>query len=353
MDVKKLLETVTELSHEFGTPEYVKGGGGNTSVKQGGTLWVKPSGTTLAGLTPGAFVEMDRVKLGRLYELSVPADSKAREALVKDVMAQAVNPGQTARPSVEAPLHDVLQGTYVVHTHPALVNGLTCGRDGQAACQRLFPDALWVPYVDPGFTLCIDVRRRVEEYAAKYGCQPALLLLENHGVFVSGNTPEEVRATYRRVMDSLRKAYAAAGVAVELEVERGTGDETRAVLKGLPDGEAAAIAYGGRFQAAPGPVSPDHIVYAKSFPYEGELTAAGVAAFRQKRGYTPLVYLTRQGVYAIGPTQKKADLALELAVDGALVRHLAGAFGGIRYLDDRAREFIENWEVESYRQKQV
>jgi hypothetical protein len=30
---------------------------------------------------------------------------------------------------------------------------------------------------------------------------------------------------------------------------------------------------------------------------------------------------------------------------------LSKAFGGIEYMTDRAREFIENWEVESYREK--
>lgn len=353
METVKLLEMVTGLSHEFGTPDYVKGGGGNTSVKQGGTLWVKPSGTTLAGLTPASFVEMDRAQLGRLYTMSVPADSKAREALVKDVMAQSVKPGQSARPSVEAPLHDVLCGTFVIHTHPALVNGLTCARDGETTCLRLFPDALWVPYVDPGFTLCIDVRRRVAGYEKEHGRQPALLFLENHGIFVSGSTPEEVRGLYRRVIDGLKKAYADAGVRIDLGVEHVPGQVMGDRLKVVVGDEAGAIAHGGKFQAVRGPVSPDHIVYAKSFPYEGEVTAEGVGAFRKQRGYTPLIYLTPQGVYAIGQTQKKADLALELAMDGALVKHLAGAFGGLRTLDDRAREFIENWEVESYRQKQV
>lgn len=32
---------------------------------------------------------------------------------------------------------------------------------------------------------------------------------------------------------------------------------------------------------------------------------------------------------------------------------LAETFGGINYMTDAHREFIENWEVESYRQKQV
>lgn len=43
------LQTITALSHEFGTADYVKGGGGNTSCKDETTLWVKPSGTTLGG----------------------------------------------------------------------------------------------------------------------------------------------------------------------------------------------------------------------------------------------------------------------------------------------------------------
>jgi ribulose-5-phosphate 4-epimerase/fuculose-1-phosphate aldolase len=47
-----LLLQITELSHQFGTSDYVKGGGGNTSVKDETTIWVKPSGTTLAEITP-------------------------------------------------------------------------------------------------------------------------------------------------------------------------------------------------------------------------------------------------------------------------------------------------------------
>jgi len=33
------------------------------------------------------------------------------------------------------------------------------------------------------------------------------------------------------------------------------------------------------------------------------------------------------------------------------VLSLSQAFGGIKYMTDRAREFIENWEVESYREQ--
>lgn len=278
----ELLAEITALSREFGTADFVKGGGGNTSCKTADTLWVKPSGTVLGELTPERFVAMSRAKLTELYAAAIPSEATAREAKVKDMMAAAVLPGQTGRPSVEAPLHDILNGALVVHTHPALVNGLTCSRNGAAACARLFPDALWVAYVDPGFTLCMDVRRRLG--------RQRLVILQNHGIFVAGDSPEEIRGTYRRVMEALRAEYRKAGIATELQ---------RTDVSGLPE-----------------PVTPDHIVYG--------LSAA-----------------------------KKPELAAEMARDSALIRQLADAFGGIQLLDERSRKFIENWEVEVYRQKQL
>ena len=273
-----LLDTITQLSHEFGTADFVKGGGGNTSTKNADTLWVKPSGTTLAALTPETFVPMDRQKLALLYTLTIPDDSSAREAIVKSAMAAAVKTGHTGRPSVEAPLHDLLPGAFVVHTHPALVNGLTCAKQGAAACARLFPDALWIPYIDPGFTLCMDVRRRLRGQK--------LVILANHGIFVAGDTADEIRATYRRVFDALRAEYAKAGIPTKLKP--------------------------GKIPAAPEPVSPDHMVYT-NHPKLGPIMAA----------------------------------------DCALIRQLATAFGGMQLLDARSQQFIRDWEVEAYRQKQV
>ncbi len=44
---------------------------------------------------------------------------------------------------------------------------------------------------------------------------------------------------------------------------------------------------------------------------------------------------------------------LAFAQDGALVKQLTQAFGGIDYMPEGACKFIENWEVESYRSKQL
>lgn len=355
--MNEILKIITELSHEFGTPDFVKGGGGNTSCKTDDTVWVKPSGTTLAGLTPGAFVAMDRAKLRRLFSIEIPSDKHARESLVKDVMAAAVLPGHTARPSVEAPLHETLSGTFVVHTHAVLVNGMTCAKNGASVCARLFPDALWVPYIDPGFTLCMDVHRRIAEYRARNGAEPAVLILENHGIFVSGNTPEEIRDHYRRVLGKLKSEYEKAGIPTNLKFGSPTLDEEEGEISGLLKeslgSDAACEVVSAPFEVAAGPISPDHSVYSKSFPYTGPLTQEGFDAFIERHGYAPRVIVTKVGIFGIGPTQKVAQLALELAQDGAQLQQLAHAFGGIQFLSDAAREFIETWEVEAYRAKQM
>lgn len=353
----EILDTIVALSKEFGTTDYVKGGGGNTSVKAGDVLWVKPSGTTLAGLTPDSFVRMSRPILAKLYVAAMPADSTAREARVKDMMADAVLPGQTGRPSVEAPLHDLLEGRYVVHTHPVLVNGMTCSRLGAEVCARLFPEALWLPYIDPGYTLSMEVRRRVGEYVTTHGRQPGMIFLQNHGVFISGNSAEEIRGYYQRVMSALRSEYEKAGIKTTLSMkapapQSEVNEDERRLHEVL--GEAAgAAAYSPACDLPRGPLTPDHIVYAKSFPYDGPLMAGAVAEFQRRRGYIPRIVKLASGVWGIGPSAKQAALALELALDGALVQQLASAFGGVLFLSDAAREFIENWEVENYRQGQM
>ena len=347
------LKTIVELSREFGGINYVKGGGGNTSVKNDTTLWVKPSGTTLMGLTAETFVQMNREKINALYEVETPAEPAAREELVKNAMAEAVE-NDAGRPSVEAPLHNVFDAKFVVHTHPALVNGLTCAKDGEAACKRLFPEALWVEYIDPGYTLCMVVRQRIADYKAAKGNEPSLLVLQNHGIFIAADSDEEIRALYASVMDTLSNEYARTEVSEILEIEEaGEAPETEAQIKAIFGADAAFVASSGMFGFAPGPITPDHLVYSKAFPFTGELSASGAATYKSERGYAPKVVVAGDRVYGIGNSQKNAELALELAQDGALVMQLTDAFGGVNYMTDAQREFIENWEVESYRAKQV
>ncbi|HOQ05731.1 MAG TPA: class II aldolase/adducin family protein [Anaerohalosphaeraceae bacterium] len=352
-----LLETITALSHRFGTPDYVCGGGGNTSAKNESTLWVKPSGTTLAGLRPDLFVPISRSRLAALYTTRPPQEPSAREQLVKEVMASAVLNGAAGRPSVESPLHDSLSARYVVHTHPALVNGMTCAKDGRAVCQRLFPDALWMDYVDPGYTLCMAVRNEVERFEKAHGRQPEMIFLKNHGVFVAADNPERLEQLYQEIFRRLEAEYARAGLSTKMEpapLPKGFDCEGAfARIRSVFGSDADGIAASGFFRPPAGPLTPDHIVYARSFPLTAEPTPEALEDYRRRCGCTPQILVWNNVVFGLGSTEKKAALALELALNGALVVHLAKAFGGVEYMSEPARRFIEGWEVETYRSRQI
>ena len=108
-------------------------------------------------------------------------------------MAAKLPDQENKRPSVETTLHSLFPHTFVLHLHPALVNGLTCSQNGKTKAYELFGDKIiWVDVCKPGYILskiCFDL---MEEYKEKQGKSADIILLENHGVFVAGNTVEEL-----------------------------------------------------------------------------------------------------------------------------------------------------------------
>ncbi|MDR3211941.1 MAG: class II aldolase/adducin family protein [Planctomycetota bacterium] len=349
------LAVITELSHEFGVPTYVRGGGGNTSVKDASTLWIKPSGTSLGEMTRESFIPMSREKLAGLYQTTFPTEDKARESAVKDFIATTLLPGATGRPSVEAPLHNSFPQRFVVHTHPSLVNGMTCGKNGRTFAATAFPQALWVDFIEPGYTLSQAIRKEMLAYAERTGSPPEILFLGNHGVFIAHDTAAGIRSLYQEVMTKISARVSGAGFAGDPEKgpepSPAAQEAAKRVLASVLGADASEIVAAGHFSLPTGAISPDHIVYCKSYMYRGEISAAGLTAYQARYGVWPRVAEASDAVYGFGSSRKVADLALEMAWDAALIVRYAQAFGGIQYLSERFVKFIEGWEVESYRQR--
>lgn len=68
------LSTLVKMSNTYGSnPAYVLAGGGNTSVKDDTTLYVKGSGTQLATIKAEEFVKMDRARLNEIMKTVILA----------------------------------------------------------------------------------------------------------------------------------------------------------------------------------------------------------------------------------------------------------------------------------------
>lgn len=355
----KLLSTITKMSHFYGrNPDFVLAGGGNTSCKNKEHLYVKPSGIKLAEIKEDDFVKMNRHEIRSIFETALPKKPEKREQIVKKLMLNAVCPAQNKRPSVEAPLHELLKWTYVVHLHPAMVNGMTCSVNGRKACSELFPESLWIDYIDPGYTLASKLRYELQKFSEKKEKQPNIIFLKNHGVFVGADSEDEIKDIYSNIMNRLKKYYKSKGIDTKLKIEksdRSTFMKHAPELRSLVSESSARlnIKNAGIFDVAAGPLTPDHIVYAKSYALITENpNKNSIKQFEKKHGYKPnVISIPGKAVFTCGQSRKDAITVEALAKDAALVEQFTEAFGGVSFMEEEQRAFIESWEVESYRKK--
>jgi rhamnose utilization protein RhaD (predicted bifunctional aldolase and dehydrogenase) len=167
MSIKELVE----ISRFYGAdPDFLLAGGGNTSLKDGSILYVKASGYKLASISKEGFVKLDMYALNKIWTKNYSSDADSREKeVLKDLMNSRVR-GEDKRPSVESLLHAVLPQKYIVHTHPALVNGITCSRKSRRMTGRLFGSrCMWVPSVNPGYVLAKLIKDMLEKHKKKHG----------------------------------------------------------------------------------------------------------------------------------------------------------------------------------------
>ena len=343
------LSHLTEMSNRYGgSADYVLAGGGNTSYKDEQHLYVKASGTALADITPAGFVKMDRAALERIFDREYSQDAQAREAeVLKDILA-ARCPGEEAkRPSVEALLHHILPWDYVLHIHPAMVNGMTCGINGAQVCARIFPDAIWIGQIMPGYTLAVEARSRVD-------ANTRLLFLENHGVFIGGRSVEEIDAAVARMDAALDAAIARRPDFSPCEPKSAVNLAMDSIRVFHTNREVLAAASSREQFARVDPTfTPDHMVYChdEALFLEGEDELAGkIADYQERNQRLPkIIALKDIGIYACGQTETEASIAMAVFLDALKISVFAESFGGAKPMCEALVREINNWEVERYR----
>ena len=387
------IEALVEISRFYGSnPDYVIAGGGNTSLKDSETLYIKSSGRALADAVPDTFVRMGRKALAGIWEKTYPGNEVLREKeVLSDLMAARQageepaaearmgrgSPPAQKRPSVETLLHNLLPFAYVVHLHPALVNGMTCSQQGEKAMTEIFGEtAIWIPSTKPGYVLSKKVKTALDNYRADYKKVPEIIFLQNHGVFVGADSVDGIKKNYSDIMERLEKKIKrqpdfscepirpGENTEASLVVSQAVINATKSALAEVAEANAVflcnrEIAAMVRDQASFYPVSsaftPDHIVYAGSDPL---FTAARKAdSLREdwknhidKTGRPPkIAAIQGLGVFGLGSSEKNAELALDLFKDTVKVAVFSESFGGPIFMSRDLIDFINEWEAEQFR----
>jgi rhamnose utilization protein RhaD (predicted bifunctional aldolase and dehydrogenase) len=191
--------------------DLIQASGGNTSVKydNGRKMAIKSSGVTLSEVTANTGYCIVKNK-SIITGIATVSDQKTlkpkeREKIATTILTQAII-GGGGRPSIETFLHSLLPN-YVLHTHPVLVNAITCQKSWKKIVTVLFPQALQVSYRTPGIELAIVLSEALDSYYSSEGKLPNIIFLQNHGLIISGDNVQEVIKTNEMVIQKIAKYF--------------------------------------------------------------------------------------------------------------------------------------------------
>jgi rhamnulose-1-phosphate aldolase/alcohol dehydrogenase len=378
-------------------------GGGNTSVKSRETdhtgreteiLWVKGSGSDLATIGRAGFAGL------RLEEIMPLLDREAMsdEEMVAYLGRCQLDPSMP-RPSIETLLHAFTPHPHVDHTHPDAIGAIVGATDGERLAEECFgADAVWIPYIRPGFTLSKLVAEAIREKP-----EATIVLLAKHGLVTWGNTAAE---SYAATLEAINRAAAfsetrrngAAAFGGARRAEMDSEERTQLLAEVLPSLRGALASDGSRVLQVDvsagvlefvsgqdssalsqvGAACPDHLVHTKrrpawiAFDPEHDDAAAlrarlieEVQAFQDReRAYfeqyraegdvlpdpSPRVILIEGvGLVSAGRTLKAARLARDLYLRAIAVMRGASGLGGFISLNDEESFAIEYWPLELYK----
>ena len=296
-------------------PLMVQGPGGNTSIKDGGVMWIKASGTNLADAEHrDIFVAVDHAA----------AKAEARGETGDGGCAAAVlDPAAGLRPSIETTFHAALDRPVVVHTHSVATIAHAISPEGRAAAAEKLaglPFAV-VPYAKPGLPL-------TREILAVTAADTRVFILRNHGLICCADGVGEAGDLIDEVEDRLRLAPS---------VRRGAspaGDPPEGFEWSehgwmARDDRAAALATAGSYY-------PDHVVFLGPGLPERDHDGAPPAVLRRGAGV-----LVRRGAT---PSQR----AMLRCLSDVLSRLPDG--WNAEPIGPGAEAELLNWDAEKYRQ---
>jgi rhamnulose-1-phosphate aldolase/alcohol dehydrogenase len=378
-------------------------GGGNTSVKvvqadhtgrDTSVMWVKGSGSDLATIDRRGFAGLRLEEIMPLLE----RDTMSDEEMVAYLARCQLDPSMP-RPSIETLLHAFTPHPHVDHTHPDAIGAIVGATDGERLASECFgADAVWIPYIRPGFALS-----KLVADAVRSNPDAKLVLLAKHGLVTWGATAAE---SYAATLEAINRA--AEFVALRANGAPAFGgsrrpalddeERTRLLVDVLPalrgalsidgprvlqvDVSAAVLEFVSGVDSAElsqvGAACPDHLVHTRRRPawvgFAPDLDDA--AALRNRivevvrdfqaaersffdrhagegdefRDPSPRVVLIEGvGLVSVGRTLKAAKLARDLYHRAIAVMRGASALGGFVSLDDEESFGIEYWPLELYK----
>jgi rhamnose utilization protein RhaD (predicted bifunctional aldolase and dehydrogenase) len=329
--LQNLIEVSARIGHNL---DLVQAGGGNTSIKEGETLWVKASGKWLS-----------RAAEEEMF-LPVPmADIDRQLAAEDEKFPDYRTPaGVALRPSVETAVHAVMPQTVVIHVHSVRTIAWAARAGGREGVTPLLAGLnwSWIPYTHPGIPLAL----RIKDERAK---RPDILILENHGLVVAADDCASAEALLLEVERRLDGETRPNAMADLQRLQELTKDNEWEIAK---DSEVHALSTAAiSCQIAEGgTLFPDQCVYlgpAAAIVQTGDSLADAAERYQMRYDFAPVFLLVAGAGVVTRRNMKQAAHELLLCVKRVIERIPVDARA--RYLPASQVARLMNWDAEKYR----
>ena len=198
--MEKEIKNLVNLSKKIGSySEFVQGGGGNISVKINQNLMaIKASGYLLKDVKNNdgfSFVNHQNIAN---YLKNKTSPKTTEQDFDSFIVANKIHLDgyPNLKPSIETGFHSILPQKYIIHTHSVYVNILCCSKEGRDIVKKLFPDAFWVYYANPGKEITLEITRSIDNISSLY-------FMQNHGIIVCSENAEDAYNLHKFVNDKI------------------------------------------------------------------------------------------------------------------------------------------------------
>jgi rhamnose utilization protein RhaD (predicted bifunctional aldolase and dehydrogenase) len=300
-------------------------------------MLIKASGYRLVDINENtAFVAVDKNKIETYYksvDLSVEKDYEKESAEVSKDSVVPLAGIETLRPSVEVGFHAILK-KYVIHTHSVYANIITCSQEGEELAGKLFKDKdfgfIFLPYINPGFELTLAMMKKIDEFVKENGKYPEVIFMKNHGLVVTGDYIDRVKAVNTDVNETIRNYFGLADDFRSVNLvatETGFKSETPLVVNFVKENVL------NKALLDETPLYPDQLVYLNNI-----------------LAYSPETMVVKDGtVYYNADVKKATTLEETLAAYLFVVTNVKKAGLTVSKMNEKEVYFINNWEAEKYR----
>jgi len=164
-------ESFLKASEEIGKNfNLIQGAGGNTSFKNGDSMFIKASGYKLK----------DSLKKDIFVKVNLRKFRESLKQNLKNPLEDTWDKSLGKRPSMETNMHAILPNKYIFHTHCLNTISLLVQNECQFKISKIFNDLKYkiIQYKTPGIPLANEIKKVLKED------KPEIIFLSNHGLVV-------------------------------------------------------------------------------------------------------------------------------------------------------------------------